>query len=173
MFEDTFAPPFYNDLYDFLDGAQNDIFQDSYVGSIPTPGPNQTALPVLAQNLPNGPSSTSASTPSSTSSNGLNPSTSTVPSPSQFPILKQWYVLHRWFAETNLTLLSVVCRRPHSVNGRTSRRPHFTVYSSACPNASEHWILRTCGVLSPSKLCFLPLDIFSAIHMVCSLHDND
>lgn len=47
MFEGTYSPPFYNDLYNFLDGAQNDIFQDSYA-SIPVPGPNQTALPVLA-----------------------------------------------------------------------------------------------------------------------------
>lgn len=47
MFEGTYSPPFYNDLYNFKDGAQNDIFQDSYI-SIPVPGPNQTALPVLA-----------------------------------------------------------------------------------------------------------------------------
>jgi hypothetical protein len=47
MFEGTYSPPFYNDLYNFLDGAQSDIFQDSY-SSIPTPGPNQTVLPVLA-----------------------------------------------------------------------------------------------------------------------------
>jgi hypothetical protein len=26
MFEDYMSPPFYNDLYDFKDGAQNDIF---------------------------------------------------------------------------------------------------------------------------------------------------
>ncbi|KAG9316126.1 hypothetical protein JVU11DRAFT_3803 [Chiua virens] len=47
MFEGTYSPPFYNDLYNFADGAQNDIFQDSYQ-NIPVPGPNQTALPVLA-----------------------------------------------------------------------------------------------------------------------------
>jgi hypothetical protein len=47
MFEGTFSPPFYTDLYNFRDGAQNDIFRDSYV-SIPVPGPNQSALPVLA-----------------------------------------------------------------------------------------------------------------------------
>ncbi|KAF9223310.1 hypothetical protein BS17DRAFT_808781 [Gyrodon lividus] len=47
MFEGTYSPPFYTDLYNFKDGAQNDIFQDSYL-SVPAPGPNQTALPVLA-----------------------------------------------------------------------------------------------------------------------------
>jgi hypothetical protein len=29
MFEDYMGPPFYNDLYDFKDGAQNDIFATS------------------------------------------------------------------------------------------------------------------------------------------------
>ncbi|KAF9238557.1 hypothetical protein BU15DRAFT_75246 [Melanogaster broomeanus] len=47
MFEGTYSPPFYNDLYNFKDGAQNDIFQN-YYASIPVPGPSQTALPVVA-----------------------------------------------------------------------------------------------------------------------------
>ena len=46
MFEGEYAPPYYLDLYGFLDGAQDDIFEDSFL-SIPTPGPNQTTLPVL------------------------------------------------------------------------------------------------------------------------------
>ncbi|KZV68185.1 hypothetical protein PENSPDRAFT_634710 [Peniophora sp. CONT] len=46
MNEGTYAPPFYLDLYGFLDGPQDDIFQDSYT-SVPAPGDNQTALPVL------------------------------------------------------------------------------------------------------------------------------
>jgi hypothetical protein len=46
MFEGTFSPPVYNDLYNFLDGAQDDIFVDSYV-SIPDPAPN-AAMPVPA-----------------------------------------------------------------------------------------------------------------------------
>jgi hypothetical protein len=29
MLEGQYSPPFYNDLYDFKDGAQNDIFGDS------------------------------------------------------------------------------------------------------------------------------------------------
>jgi hypothetical protein len=47
MFEGAFSPPFYLDLYNFRDGAQNDIFEDSYV-AFPIPGPNQTAVPTLA-----------------------------------------------------------------------------------------------------------------------------
>lgn len=44
MFEGTYAPPFYLDLYNFKDGAQDDIFLDSYT-YIPTPGPNQREVP--------------------------------------------------------------------------------------------------------------------------------
>ncbi|KAH9055497.1 hypothetical protein EDB87DRAFT_1311486 [Lactarius vividus] len=46
MFEGTPAPLFYLDLYNFLDGAQNDTFEDSCVT---TPGPNQTVLCLLNQ----------------------------------------------------------------------------------------------------------------------------
>ena len=46
MFEGTFSPPVYNDRYNFLDGAQNDIFIDSYL-SIPQPAPN-APMPLLA-----------------------------------------------------------------------------------------------------------------------------
>ena len=45
MFEGTYSPPRYLDMYNFKDGAQNDIFQDSYPGGIPQPGPNQTVVP--------------------------------------------------------------------------------------------------------------------------------
>ncbi|PCH42401.1 hypothetical protein WOLCODRAFT_120494 [Wolfiporia cocos MD-104 SS10] len=45
MFEGTYSPPFYNDLYNFKDGAQDDIFQDSYPNGIPTPSVNQTIIP--------------------------------------------------------------------------------------------------------------------------------
>jgi len=65
MFEGTFSPPFYTDLYNFRDGAQNDIFQDSYV-SIPVPGPNQTALPVLAD-VPRSPTTGTSIAPPSPS----------------------------------------------------------------------------------------------------------
>ena len=44
MFEDTYAPPFYLDLYNFKDGAQDDIFANSY-DTIPAPSPGQTAIP--------------------------------------------------------------------------------------------------------------------------------
>ncbi|KAF5341365.1 hypothetical protein D9758_012288 [Tetrapyrgos nigripes] len=46
MFEDTYGPPIYTDLYNFLDGAQDDIFEDSYE-ELPDPSP-VAALPVLA-----------------------------------------------------------------------------------------------------------------------------
>ncbi|KAG6917405.1 hypothetical protein DXG01_002674 [Tephrocybe rancida] len=38
MFEGAFSPPVYNDLYNFLDGAQEDVFEDSY-DTIPDPSP--------------------------------------------------------------------------------------------------------------------------------------
>lgn len=47
MFEGEHAPPVYNDLYNFADGAQNDIFEDSYK-TLPQPGV-VAALPVLAR----------------------------------------------------------------------------------------------------------------------------
>jgi hypothetical protein len=46
MFEGTYSPPVYNDLYNFADGAQDDIFVDSYL-ALPAPGP-AAALPVRA-----------------------------------------------------------------------------------------------------------------------------
>ena len=44
MFEGTYSPPFYLDLYNFKDGAQDDIFLDSY-SSIPPPSPTQREVP--------------------------------------------------------------------------------------------------------------------------------
>ncbi|KAG5338821.1 hypothetical protein C0989_006090 [Termitomyces sp. Mn162] len=46
MFEGAFSPPVYNDMYNFLDGAQNDIFVDSY-DSLPDPSP-VALVPILA-----------------------------------------------------------------------------------------------------------------------------
>jgi hypothetical protein len=45
MFEGNFAPPEYTDLYNFRDGAQDDIFVDSYDYPLPAPSPNQTVVP--------------------------------------------------------------------------------------------------------------------------------
>lgn len=81
MFEGTFSPPVYNDLYNFLDGSQDDIFEDSYL-SIPDPSPN-AALPVL-----NGTNETpltingipSPGEPSSSSSNSSSSTPSASPS---------------------------------------------------------------------------------------------
>ncbi|KAJ3899590.1 hypothetical protein F5879DRAFT_502159 [Lentinula edodes] len=49
MFEGAHAPPFYTDLYNFVDGPQNDIFEDSYL-QIPIPSP-VAAFPVLNQTV--------------------------------------------------------------------------------------------------------------------------
>ena len=73
MFEGTFSPPVYNDLYNFLDGAQNDIFIDSYA-SIPTPSPN-ASVPVLS-NLSGTNSSTSSTTTTTSDPNSNSTSTS-------------------------------------------------------------------------------------------------
>jgi len=48
MFEDTYVPPVYLDLYNFEDGPQDDIFLDSYA-FIPTPSPNQDLLRSISQ----------------------------------------------------------------------------------------------------------------------------
>ncbi|KAH9902607.1 hypothetical protein C8Q73DRAFT_11878 [Cubamyces lactineus] len=45
MFEGTYSPPFYLDLYNFKDGAQDDIFVDSYPNGLPAPSPNSTFVP--------------------------------------------------------------------------------------------------------------------------------
>ncbi|EJF64694.1 hypothetical protein BD309DRAFT_569379 [Dichomitus squalens] len=66
MFEGTYAPPFYTDLYNFKDGAQNDIFADSYA-SIPPPSPSQTAVPTPRQQ-PSATTSSSSSAPSASPS---------------------------------------------------------------------------------------------------------
>ena len=76
MFEGTFSPPFYTDLYNFRDGAQNDIFQDSYI-NIPVPGPNQTELPVLAADVSR---ASPAATTITLSSGSASPSVSATPS---------------------------------------------------------------------------------------------
>lgn len=45
MFEGSFSPPVYHELYNFIEGSQDDIFEDSYI-SLPDPAPN-APLPVL------------------------------------------------------------------------------------------------------------------------------
>ncbi|KAI0636238.1 hypothetical protein C8Q77DRAFT_1052406 [Trametes polyzona] len=76
MFEDAIAPPFYNDLYNFRDGAQDDIFEDSYPNGIPDPSPEQTAIPTPV----NAPAPKASATPSpsgnSSASSSLKPSSS-------------------------------------------------------------------------------------------------
>ncbi|KAI0792777.1 hypothetical protein C8Q75DRAFT_804492 [Abortiporus biennis] len=86
MFEDTYAPPFYTDLYNFKDGSQDDIFADSYA-VIPPPSPAQTAVPTPLMPSANSSSPTttsSSSAPISTS----NASSSGLPSGSSSRICK-------------------------------------------------------------------------------------
>lgn len=92
VFEGNFSPPVYNDLYNFQDGSQDDIFADSYL-SIPDPSPN-AALPILNGTsitetplmIPSlGKPSSSNSSPLSGSSSAATSSTSSSPSPSPSP----------------------------------------------------------------------------------------
>jgi hypothetical protein len=45
MFEGYYSPPLLNDLYNFRDGAQNDIFDGDYNKTTPTPSSNLAASP--------------------------------------------------------------------------------------------------------------------------------
>ncbi|PIL29836.1 transporter [Ganoderma sinense ZZ0214-1] len=80
MFEGTYSPPEYTDLYNFQDGAQDDIFADSYPNGIPVPGPSQTSVPTPGP----APTSTSATSATSTaaSSSATSASSSATPSSS-------------------------------------------------------------------------------------------
>ncbi|KAH6909257.1 hypothetical protein BKA70DRAFT_230509 [Coprinopsis sp. MPI-PUGE-AT-0042] len=84
MFEADGMPPQYNDLYGFSDGAQDDIFQDSYVGEIPEPSPG-APIPTLrifnAQSEPAPP----VPSPSPSSSSAPAPSASSTPVSSPVP----------------------------------------------------------------------------------------
>jgi hypothetical protein len=84
MLEGAFSPPVYNDLYNFLNGAQDDIFEDSYA-VLPDPAPN-AVLPVLAN-----PSNTNTTHTSESSSPSSEP---TVVSPATTPKAKSstWFV---------------------------------------------------------------------------------
>lgn len=73
VFEGEHSPPVYNDLYNFLDGAQNDIFEGFYE-SIPDPAPN-APLPVQRQ----------VSSPSTETSPTSRPSGSSSPQPTFLP----------------------------------------------------------------------------------------
>ena len=78
MFEGSFSPPVYNDLYNFLDGAQNDIFQDSY-SFLPDPSPT-APLPVLASGSGSNSTVSGGSTNSTTTSGGKKTCTRKQPS---------------------------------------------------------------------------------------------
>ncbi|KAI0775035.1 hypothetical protein BD413DRAFT_603061 [Trametes elegans] len=81
MFEGTYAPPFYLDLYNFKDGAQDDIFVDSYPDGLPPPSPNSTFVPT--PNLGGSPSQTQASASATQpSSNETAPNSASTPTAS-------------------------------------------------------------------------------------------
>ena len=86
MFEGYYDPPTYRDMYHFLDGAQNDIFEDSVVT---TPLPSSTgAMPLSSnttstQGVHDGPVNTPPSV-DSTSAPGTEP-TSPVHTPTPVP----------------------------------------------------------------------------------------
>ncbi|KAI0635898.1 hypothetical protein C8Q77DRAFT_600541 [Trametes polyzona] len=102
MPEDTYHAPYYNDLYGFHDGAQNDVFQDgviaSLAGSAPTSAPTTQTIPpaqptTTAQSSPSqapqppaqSPSEAPAS-PTTTQADPTTPaSTQAEPTPSQAP----------------------------------------------------------------------------------------
>jgi len=77
MFEHPHGPPQYNDLYGFVDGAQEDIFTDSYVGTVPDPAPG-APIPTLRTAF-NAASTTNSPAPSSTSPPPLSTPGSSIP----------------------------------------------------------------------------------------------
>jgi hypothetical protein len=78
MFEGTYTPPLYNDLYHFLDGAQNDIFENS---TSPDPAAPASANLIANPTQTSSHTSTPAAT-SSTSSGATKPSLSSLSSSS-------------------------------------------------------------------------------------------
>lgn len=87
MFEGERAPPFYMDLYNFKDGAQNDIFIDSYA-ELPTPTPNNTIIPAL---LPHD-NNSSSSSPASSEGNNTSPNPNNNDQPPGRPHTSIWCV---------------------------------------------------------------------------------
>lgn len=87
MFEDTYHAPYYNDLYGFHDGAQNDIFADgiiaSLAGSVNTyTAPSSTHTTAQATTTAQAPPATTQSSeaPAPTTSKQAEPTT-VLPSP--------------------------------------------------------------------------------------------
>ena len=152
MFEGTFSPPFYTDLYNFRDGAQNDIFQDSYV-SIPVPGPNQTELPVLAADVSR---ASPAATTITLSSVSPSPSVSATPSSEVTPNARvgSWLVVpclsRRAFHKSFTVFVVRYCRLLNA-----ARIPGGTLVQHLVPfiwqGAGDGWRLRSvaaCGMYS-------------------------
>ena len=92
MVEDASAPPFYTDLYNFRDGSQDDIFEDSYPNGIPDPSPEQTVVPTpvfpsaSASSSPSAPASGSAGRPLCGDGDGDSKGSDTTMMPQKFPV---------------------------------------------------------------------------------------
>ena len=144
MFEGYYSPPFYTDLYNFEDGAQNDIFLDSY-RSIPTPSPNSTIVPTPSVQ-PTGVSSSSdpSQTPSSVS-----PSAS---ANSSIPITgkpQQWYVVSLCLACVHSPRFAVFS------SCKITSSSIDVLYSRGSPFSLEARILCTPSAFGThSELCF-------------------
>jgi len=95
MFEGYYSPPLYQDLYNFVQGAQNDIFVDAVVT---TPLPSSTHTPAALENtpaivdavkpttpVPTTSPSPSPSSPSSPNEKSPSPAPTSEPKPSQGP----------------------------------------------------------------------------------------
>ncbi|KAH8100776.1 hypothetical protein BXZ70DRAFT_1064400 [Cristinia sonorae] len=140
VFEDQYAPPFYLDLYNFKDGAQDDIFQNSYPGGLPSPSPNSTFVPTpvifgaaASATIDSGPSS-SPLTPSSPSSSSVSssPQTTTEAAPAAPPSAQVSVIV-----STSVVLTTQVVTVTASV-------PAITPTPTAAP------VISTAAAVSPS-----------------------
>lgn len=110
MFEDAFAPPFYTDLYNFKDGAQDDIFLDSYA-EIPPPSPDSTAVPTPIHHSTGASSGITSSSPNAASSSvDASPGSCPNTDDSRTGNSKTWYALSfplkEWSRLTHCTAIS-------------------------------------------------------------------
>lgn len=135
MFEGTYAPPRYLDMYNFLDGAQNDIFLDSYPSDLPPPSPNSTFVPTAFLGSPaaaltapasdtysQAVTSASASSGSSVSNSSSSLSTS-VSSQSSGPGSAS-------VATVTSTAVVTVTASPSAISSTSPSSPTATVYST-------------------------------------------
>ncbi|KAH9850354.1 hypothetical protein C2E23DRAFT_323648 [Lenzites betulinus] len=87
MFEDTYHAPYYNDLYGFHDGPQNDVFQDGVIASLA--GSGYTSVQTFTTHTtttqaPASPPTTEAPAPASPTTTHVEPTTTAAPTTTQF-----------------------------------------------------------------------------------------